>query len=817
MKYPALAVLLLAGCHAFLDIDARRCGNRVHEPSANEDCDRPIGKYGCGAPGTANACRLLCAEVDGSCPDGWACGVDGVCRVASGRLEAAHIAPIEGDVMEISDLDGDGLSDLVVQDRTTLRYAYGDIDGVFGTERTLSVPSTNIPIAVGDTNGDAYADVAQLFVDGLQIFQGSADRVLIPVSAVDAPAPEPPERMYPIMTRAPFSVVNLLTTRTVGGGTVFGVFDGTLDASALMSDGILATWVAIADLDGADARSEDEIVLGFLGAPHVDVVRVRCDPRVQDTPSTCALEVVQTLPLPEGTRVGANGTHLGDLDADGQLDLLVGTAEANVPAIAVAYGSADGFGPLELDPRLAAAAGCAGCEGVQVGLRQLTAVAHINSPRASLATGFQISDLTDDGALVQLYFPRRPLGRIQFADLNGDGIQDAYGNLAGALVYLLANADRQFTHHDTQITGYQHVAPGDFDGDGRLDLAVALASGEIRVVFSEFDGPQESVLVARLEPPIVSLQRARLLTPQHRQLDGADELIVYTGDRRYVFQGSAERRPWAPVRLPEFPRELAIGNFGAGAPGIYVSFSFRLAQQNQVLFGEDLSLETFQPITVNNCGQASSATEVINRTLDYGGEKNAVLTIEVQDPSQAVQVRRARILVVQGGIGRCVFNVTLTDTGRPHAVAFADLDQDGTRDMVLSTGAEAQANLQLGPPGLVLWRGDGERFDEAYVNLPHPFEQPAIAALRLGDAPQPTIIGVEAGNLVAVTLEDGALVTRPIARAPVGARHMRAGDVDGDGVEDLIVKTQSSVFVYRQLPCTASETVAEGCTRPPIR
>lgn len=807
-----IGTLALAGCHTFLDIDARRCGNKVHEPSANEDCDGPIGQYACGAPGTVNACRLLCAE-DGRCPEGWACGVDGVCRAPSGRIETAHIASIEGAVMELADLDGDGLTDLLVQDRTTLRYAYGEAGGTFSTPQTLTVPSTNIPAAVGDVDGDGIDDVTLLFVEGLQIFRGTPNRLLVPVSAVDTADVTPPQRMISVHARAPFEVADLLTVTETPRGSVLGILEGTLDTSALDTTGSLATRVAVADFDTSEAPTEDEIALGFVGAPHIDVARIRCA-------ETCALEIAHTLPLPDDGVVNERGTHAGDIDGDGLTDLLAAITMAGGAAIAVAYGTPDGFEPFAVDLRFAEVAGCVDCMGVQAGLRALSNVAHINSPRASIASGFAIYDVPEEGPLELLYFPRRPLGGIGFADLNGDGIQDAYGNLAGALVYLLANPQRQMTHHDTPISNFTHVVPGDYDGDGRLDLAIASATGEVRVVFSEFNGPQKSVLVTQLQDPVVSMQRARLLTPQHRQLDGADELIVYTASRRYIFQGSAERRPWAPVRLGEFPRELAVGNFGDGLPGVFIGLTARLAQPEQVFFGEDLPTESLRPVTVNNCGEGLRSTLAISRTIDYGGERNAVLTVEVTIPTQdaVTQERRVRILALQGEIGRCVFNSSVSEVGRPDSVALGDLDGDGTDDLVLGTGRDAIPMVGLvGVPRLVYWRGDEGRYAETFEVLDRATPQPAITALRLADNQQRRVVGIADDVVAALRVEDGVLTHEPLARAPAGALQMRAGDIDGDGVEDLLIKTASSVIVMRQTACSALETTIPGsCTRPPI-
>ena len=82
------------------------CGNLVVEPG--EDCD---GSLGCGAPGTQSACRFTC---DGTaCAPGLTCGNDKICRQATGYFNLSTPIGRADEAFAASDLDGDGILDLI--------------------------------------------------------------------------------------------------------------------------------------------------------------------------------------------------------------------------------------------------------------------------------------------------------------------------------------------------------------------------------------------------------------------------------------------------------------------------------------------------------------------------------------------------------------------------------------------------------------------------------------------------------------------------------------------------------------------------------
>ena len=101
------------------------CGNGVVEQNIGEDCD--------GEGESCVACRLVCEPAsdhpDASCPTGFACGKDAICRKASGYFALPpRLVDVPGDSLAVADFDYDGYADLL---------GFGDhgVGVVYGSEQ----------------------------------------------------------------------------------------------------------------------------------------------------------------------------------------------------------------------------------------------------------------------------------------------------------------------------------------------------------------------------------------------------------------------------------------------------------------------------------------------------------------------------------------------------------------------------------------------------------------------------------------------------------------------------------------------------------
>lgn len=187
------ALLYFAGsCAELPEVEPNVCGNQVFEPSAGEDCDGapPLGYEGatCGALETAAACRFTCATPSdpggGVCPGGWGCGTDGICRKAVGTFS---IEQLPGDAQVAGDLDGDGLSDLILRD------SQGGVEVAFFSEgrnlaelfeapagQQLGQSPLIVPIVANLTNDDIEDLALPVIGDDVtvRVLMGSTERSL---------------------------------------------------------------------------------------------------------------------------------------------------------------------------------------------------------------------------------------------------------------------------------------------------------------------------------------------------------------------------------------------------------------------------------------------------------------------------------------------------------------------------------------------------------------------------------------------------------------------------------------------------------------
>ena len=199
VRWPTLAALaVLAGCGAVTTactelpaVEPGVCGNAVLEPP--EACDRFTNApdTACGEPGTPLACRFACAPEGGApiCPDGYGCGRDGACRAASVTYRPVTFA---GDFLapahqiEVADVDGDGVDDLLAFTLGGGSVRFGSGDGRFVDELEFPVSLQGAEGDVADVNLDGRADVLVPVGSGALVLLGQAERVLVPAPFLQA-------------------------------------------------------------------------------------------------------------------------------------------------------------------------------------------------------------------------------------------------------------------------------------------------------------------------------------------------------------------------------------------------------------------------------------------------------------------------------------------------------------------------------------------------------------------------------------------------------------------------------------------------------
>jgi uncharacterized protein (TIGR03437 family) len=216
-----------------------------------------------------------------------------------------------------------------------------------------------------------------------------------------------------------------------------------------------------------------------------------------------AVAQAQTGYLTFPTGVDPSGVIAADLNGDGKPDLVVANTGSNSLSLFLNNGTG-GFTPLPplvfsqafatLAPRAILAAGLNGDHKTDLIVSSATGVSLQNGPATGLAVLLGNGDGTFQSPLL-ISGCLQPTA-VQAVDLNGDGIPDLEatcltgGFLVPTGAYLLVlpgNGDGTFgagTSYDLEFTPWAVLATGDFNQDGKLDIAVA-TEGTVTVFLND--------------------------------------------------------------------------------------------------------------------------------------------------------------------------------------------------------------------------------------------------------------------------------------------------------------------------------------------
>ncbi|MBA3820401.1 MAG: VCBS repeat-containing protein [Deltaproteobacteria bacterium] len=165
----------LAGCSNFEELERDECGNGIVEQG--EDCD--------GDDPRCVSCGIRC-EPDGTCAypgaGGFVCGADDFCHAPAGTFGVSMELGAAVETFRVTDVDDDGIGDILVQSPTALQVFGGSFDGA-----PQLASSTLTPIARGPASY-AYLDEDS---DSLDVLLPTADGIAAYTSAYGVPSPHP--------------------------------------------------------------------------------------------------------------------------------------------------------------------------------------------------------------------------------------------------------------------------------------------------------------------------------------------------------------------------------------------------------------------------------------------------------------------------------------------------------------------------------------------------------------------------------------------------------------------------------------------------
>ena len=399
-----------------------------------------------------------------------------------------------------ADFNKDGKLDLVVSDQGSghIVVLLGNGNGTFQTARSFAFPAGQVgngfDVAVGDFNGDGIPDIASTNADPrpgvVNIFLGIGDgNFRAPASFAVGQTGVGSDNIAvgDFNKDGKLDLIISVNGNFNSGSSVsvlYGKGDGTFAAPLLLAANQAPAQIAIAD---------------FNGDGNLDWIAGSTTGRFT------------TLALGNGNGTFEAGVNyatgvnpevaLGDFNRDGKLDLV--TVNANSGSVSVFLGNGDGTFQAAMNTAISGA-----FFGIAVGDLNGDGIPDVV---VGDSTGFPPRNVIvllgkGDGtfaAPVRFSTGGSGEGQIVIADLNGDGKSDiAVVNQADNTVsVLLGNGNGTF--QAPKITGalasdgfLGSIVAADFNGDGKLDLAVpdyvGAGAGQVAILLGKGDGTFQS-------------------------------------------------------------------------------------------------------------------------------------------------------------------------------------------------------------------------------------------------------------------------------------------------------------------------------------
>jgi hypothetical protein len=727
------------------------------------------------------------------------------------------------------DFNGDGRLDLAVvnSDNDDISVLISNGDGTFQPQVTYPVGSEPNAIVAGDFTGDGKLDLAVVDSsvsygsDGMvSVLLGNGDGTFQP--AQQYTVGENPEAIV----AGDFTGDARLDLAVADSGSnavsiLLGNGDGTFQPAQQYAVGSKPVAIAAGDFTG---DGQLDLAVADEDSNQVSILLGNGDGNFQ--PAVDYLAGANPADYPAGIVAG-------DFTGDGRLDLAVSNLEDY--SVSVLLGNGDGTfqpavryggllfpttivaGDFTDDGHLDLAVAVSNGVSILLGNGDGTFAAPVQYAVASAQT-LVASDFTDDGHLdlavlanddvdpngtVSILLGNgngtfqtqadeqagsSPQGEVA-GDFNGDGKLDlaVVDNGSDTVSILLGNGDGAFQPAVQYAVGpdpYAIVA-GDFNGDGRLDLAVANgdygSSGTVSVLMGNGDGTFQPQLTYAVLPDSQVIAEPQAIVAGdftgNGNIDlavadyGSSDVSILLGNGNGTFQ-------FAQVYPVESgPDAIAAGDFtGNGRDDLAVGY----------LESDDLSIllsnsdGTFQPAVQYSAGLSVQAIVV----ADFNGDGKSDLAL--------ASLYASTVAVLLGnGDGTFQPAVQYNVAYELGAIVAGNFTGDGHIDLAVADSLYDQVFVLPG-------NGDGTfqppvpyavgSYPDALVAGDFTGSgQLDLVAANQGSDDVSVLLGVGGGTFV----DPGQFDTTPYANPLVA-------DVDGDGTDDVLVVDGSGDILYRQ-------------------
>jgi hypothetical protein len=832
MRALTFAVLCLGACADLPNIAARECGNSVIDPGENCDTIQLYPGASCRAPNTIGECHLDCRRqpsgMRASCPAGWACDPDDLCREPSGNfVPPSAPARVGGaSVLIAADFDGDGRGEIVSRSlpnevgEAVFRLHHFDVNGTLddtrGFERRVGA------LSFADLSGDGREDIVfPLF--GVGLVRGQPDRSLVPETFSPNPIAGSGLRQVSLargQVDGQSGVVYLTAVQGTAGLYVVdavprlsmrGPMHGSVDA--------LAGEPASASVVEGDDSPCRELIHGFRG----ESVFYVSDLCTRDATGLHwrneVLQATVALAPPAGLTLGP---QVADLDRDGHSDVLIGTDAGPY----VAYG--DG---KVLQTAVPFQLALANPEQVPPQIEMPLAIADLSGdgapdfvmPQRILASS-TLPNATLPRYDVTFRNPGAPWSVAKIDDLTGNGEPDVIAAAAtGSGVDFFSGTGTPVLIATSIPTAgpVAHLASGDFDGDTLNDLVFveqrprADLPDLINIAYGRaFEPPRAAVIAARIPSVQQVATHTGIGLVTHIALSSLRTTQAgFEGTLTWLF-GSPDRLPISVVNLLTFADTgslvdsralaLAAGAFTSAATRDVIAFAF--AQRTQVpsfwLLPELASLSArvqqvpgsfdprLMPAQVRADGSYRNQLAGTSAQLDSELRDETVWAMPADQGQRCalaiagLQLEPAPLVVMRNTL---FFDFACLDP----QIAAVDLDGDQQRDLVLLGGSRGAGDRKL----VVLWNDAG--FANERSTLIDGISPQAFAVLAKPGALSTLAVVTTSGLFTIVQAPARTFAPALKIMALQQGTGLAASDVTGDGLLDLVVADAGDVSVYR--------------------
>jgi uncharacterized protein (TIGR03437 family) len=379
---------------------------------------------------------------------------------------------------------------------------------------------------------------------------------------------------------------------------------------------------------------------------------------------------------------------------------------------------------------------------------------------------------------------------VAAGDFNGDGKQDLAvigyvpTNLTTPAVFiLLGNGDRTFTLKTT-LTGFttpNAIAIGDFNGDGKLDMAVSESQPGAGTPSSVvmFLGNGDGTMQAPISTTVTGVGNATFMATADFNKDNHLDLVLADLNTNHVVvllgngDGTFQAARSFPIAYGGF--DVAVGDFnGDGIPDIAATTT--AASTVDILLGKGDG--NFQPAVSYNAGQLGAPTSYL-AVGDFN--KDGKLDIITSTGEAFIAAPSSSVSVLLGkGDGTFLPPSLVTTDASSGQLVIADFNGDGNPDWVAGNSQYHVMTLAL---------GNGNGTFQAGMNY------------ALGSAPDVTladinkdgkldVVAVDPGsNDVRVLLGngDGTFQTAIITPVTQPAYGISTGDFNNDGNLEVVM------------------------------